>query len=91
MRISIQAVNFEMAQKLEQFIQKKTARFGKHLSDDEEVIIRMTVDKPATAHNKTTSVRIGDLFAEKTADTFEDGLHECLDAMEHQIERRDSK
>ncbi|MBQ0034886.1 MAG: HPF/RaiA family ribosome-associated protein [Bacteroidales bacterium] len=91
MRVNVQAVNFEMAQKLEQFIQKKTDRFSKHLSENDEIIVKMTVDKPATAHNKTTSVRIGDLFAEKTADTFEDGLHECLDALERQIERRDAK
>ena len=91
MRVNVQAVNFEMAQKLEQFIQKKTERFGKHLNENDELIIKMTVDKPATAHNKTTSIRIGDLFAEKTADTFEDGLQECLSALEHQIERRNNK
>lgn len=91
MKLNVQAVNFEMAQKLEQYIQKKTERFGKHLNENDELIIKMTVDKPATAHNKTTSVRIGDLFAEKTADTFEEGLLECLAALERQIERRNDK
>ena len=88
MKLNVQAVNFEMAQKLEQYIQKKTERFGKHLNENDELIIKMTVDKPATAHNKTTSVRIGDLYAEKTADTFEEGIDACLNALETQLERR---
>ena len=35
MKLNVQAVNFEMAQKLEQYIQKKTERFGKHPNDND--------------------------------------------------------
>ena len=34
MNVTINAVNFEMAEKLEQFIEKKMNRFERHLSSD---------------------------------------------------------
>jgi len=91
MKLNIQAVNFEMAKHLEEFIEKKTNRFAKHLKEEDEVEVRMTVVKPATNLNKETQVRIAGLFAEKTCDTFEEGLSECLDAIEKQLERRKDK
>ena len=88
MTISINAVNFEMAKPLEDFIEKKMNRFGRHLNADDKVEIRMSVIKPQTNLNKEVKVRIAGLFAEKTADTFEEGLDACLSALEGQLEKR---
>ncbi|MBQ9339911.1 MAG: HPF/RaiA family ribosome-associated protein [Paludibacteraceae bacterium] len=88
MKLNIKAVNFDMAGQLEKFIEKKTERFGRHLQADDEVEVKMTVVKPATNMNKETQVRIGSLFAEKTCDTFEEGLSECFDALVSQLEKR---
>ena len=88
MTISINAVNFEMAKPLEDFIEKKMNRFGRHLNADDKVEIRMSVIKPQTNQNKEVKVRIAGLFAEKTADTFEEGLDACLSALEGQLEKR---
>ena len=43
MNLTINAVNFEMAEKLEKFIEKKMARFERHLNPDDKVEIRMSV------------------------------------------------
>ena len=88
MTLTINAVNFETAKPLEDFIDKKINRFGRHLNADDKVEIRMSVIKPQTNNNKEVKVRIGNLFAEKTADTFEEGIDACLNALEGQIEKR---
>lgn len=86
--MTINAVNFEMAKSLEDFIEKKLNRFARHLSADDKVEIRMSVVKPQTNMNKEVKMRIAGMFAEKTADTFEDGIDACLAALEGQLERR---
>ena len=88
MTLSIKAVNFEMAKPLEDFIDKKLSRFGRHLNADDNVEVRMSVIKPQTNMNKEVKVRVGGLFAEKVADTFEEGIDACLSALESQLERR---
>lgn len=88
MNLTINAVNFEIAKQLEDFIDKKMNRFARHLNADDKVEIRMSVVKPQTNLNKEVKVRIGGLFAEKTADTFEEGLDACLNALETQLEKR---
>ena len=57
MTISINAVNFEMAKKLEDFIEKKMNRFARQLKEDDKVEIRMSVVKPQTNLNKETKIR----------------------------------
>ena len=37
MNLTINAVNFEMAEKLEKFIEKKMSRFERHLNADDKV------------------------------------------------------
>ena len=88
MNVTINAVNFEMADKLEQFIEKKMNRFERHLNSDDKVDIRMSVIKPQTNDNKEVKIRIAGMFAEKTANTFEEGIDACLSALEGQLERR---
>lgn len=88
MTMTINAVNFEMAKPLEDFIEKKMNRFGRHINADDKVEIRMSVIKPQTNANKEVKMRIASMFAEKTADTFEEAIDGCLSALETQIERR---
>lgn len=88
MKLNVQAINFEIAKQLDDFINKKTARFGRHLREDDELNIRLSVVKPATNLNKQADVRIGDLFASKTCDTFEQAISEALDALDARIEKR---
>jgi putative sigma-54 modulation protein len=95
MKLNTQAVNFEIAERLEKHIEKKTKRYDKLLPESAEMEIRMTVVKPETNMNKETLVRVvglgGELFAQKVCDTFEQGVDDCLDAIEKQLERRKDK
>ena len=88
MKLTVQPLNFEIAKQLEDYINKKTARFGRHLREDDELSLRLSVVKPATIQNKQVDARIGDLFASKTCDTFEQAVAEALDALEARVEKR---
>lgn len=92
MKTNINAVNFEIAQHLEQYIEKKTRRYEKLLNNPGAVMdIRLTVVKPETNLNKETQIRVlgngPELFVEKTCDTFEQGIDLCLEALDRQIEK----
>ncbi|MCQ2342892.1 MAG: HPF/RaiA family ribosome-associated protein [Paludibacteraceae bacterium] len=92
MKLTINAVNFEMAERLKKYIDKKTARYGKLLTNPgAEMEIRMTVVKPETNLNKQTQIRVigngPEMFVEKTCDTFEQGIDLCLEALDRQIEK----
>lgn len=95
MKLNTQAVNFEMAERLEKHIEKKTRRYEKLLTPSAEMNIRMTVVKPETNLNKETTIRIigmgQELFAQKICDTFEQGIDECLEALEKQVEKAKDK
>lgn len=91
MKLNTQAVNFEIAERLEKHIEKKTKRYDKLLPESAELEIRMTVVKPETNLNKETAIRVlgmgMDLFAQKVCDTFEQGIDECLEALDKQVEK----
>ena len=95
MKLNTQAVNFEIAERLEKHIEKKTKRYEKLLPESADMEIRMTVVKPETNMNKETAIRVlgfgVELFAQKVCDTFEEGIDDCLEAIEKQIEKRKDK
>lgn len=88
MKKNIQAVNFDMTGKLEEYIDKKLSRFSRHLAENDEISIKLSVIKPQTKDNKQVKVQISSLFAEKTADTFEEAFASCLEAIEPGLEKR---
>ena len=92
MKLIVNPVNFEMAERLEKYINKKTARYEKMLNNPaSEMEIRMTVIKPETALNKQTQIRIlgngPEMYAEKICDSFEQGIDLALEALDKQIEK----
>ena len=96
MKLKTQAVNFEIAERLEKYIEKKTRRYEKLLvSPSAEMEIRMSVVKPETNLNKETQIRVlgvgPEIFVQKTCDTFEQGIDECLEAIDRQIEKMKDK
>lgn len=88
MNVKTECINFEIAKQLEDFIAKKMGRLERHLQASDEVVIRLRVIKPQTHDNKEAEVKIGDLFAKKNADTFEEAISNCLDALESGLEKR---
>ena len=89
MEIKIQSIHFDATEKLQAFIEKKVAKLEKSFEDTQNVEVQLKVVKPATAMNKETSLTVavpgGKLFVEKTCDSFEESVDQCVDAMKVQL------
>lgn len=89
MEVKVQSIHFDATEKLQAFIEKKTAKLEKSFEDIQKVEVQLKVVKPATALNKETSMTVSvpgtTLFVEKTCDTFEEGIDLCVDAMRVQL------
>jgi len=89
MNIAIQSLHFDASVNLKEFIGKKLSKLDKFSDQivDAEVILKVT--KPETANNKEASIKLniknGELFANKTADTFEDAVMQGIEALEKQV------
>ena len=89
MEIKIQSIHFDATEKLQAFIEKKTAKLEKSYEEIQKVEVQLKVVKPSTTLNKETSLAVTvpgtTLFVEKTCDTFEEGVDQCVDAMRVQL------
>ncbi len=89
MEVKVQSIHFDATEKLQAFIEKKTAKLEKSFEDIQKVEVQLKVVRPATALNKETSMTVSvpgtTLFVEKTCDTFEEGIDLCIDAMRVQL------
>jgi len=96
MEVRIQAIHFDIAERLTAFIQKKADRLARHNSAISVVDVTLKVVKPETAMNKEAVVKItlpgsDDIVANKIADTFEEAVDTCLEAIERQLEKQKNK
>ena len=94
MEVKIKAIHFDATAKLEEFINKKAQRLARRNEDVTEFNVTLKVVKPETAMNKEAGIKLiipnrEDLFASKTADTFEEAVDLCIDALERQLEKFD--
>lgn len=92
MEATIKAIHFDISEKLVSFINKKIDKLVRRYEMISEANVTLTVVKPESAMNKEAGVKIAfpgqaDLFASKTADTFEEAIDLCLDALEKQLEK----
>ena len=89
MEIKIQSIHFDATEILQAFIEKKVAKLEKTFEDIQKVEVQLKVVKPASALNKETSVTAtvpgNTLFVEKTCDTFEEGVDQCVDSLKVQL------
>ncbi len=89
MNIAIQSVHFDASTQLKEFIEKKVSKLDKFSDMIVNAEIILKVVKPEVANNKEASIKLniknGELFANKTADTFEEAIMLSLDALEKQI------
>lgn len=96
MEVKIKAIHFDIAEKLEQFINKKAERLARKNEDISNVDVSLKVVKPETAMNKEAILKVSvpqhdDIIASKTADTFEEAIDMCLEAIERQLEKKKGK
>lgn len=92
MEVKIKSIHFDATSKLESFIQRKAEKLVKHHDEITLVEVTLKVVKPETAMNKEAGVKViipqnGDLFASKVADTFEEAVDNCCDALKVQLEK----
>ena len=90
MEAKIKAIHFDASEKLVAFINKKVEKITRRFE------VTLKVVKPETAMNKEAAIQLAvpptdDLFASKTADTFEEAVDLCLDALEKQLEKIKAK
>jgi ribosomal subunit interface protein len=92
MQANIKAIHFDISEKLVNFVNKKVDKLSRRFDAVTEVEVTMKVVKPETAMNKEASIKLSvppaaDLFASKTADTFEEAVDLCIVALEPQLEK----
>ena len=89
MEIRIQAIHFDATKQLEAFIQKKVTKLEQYFDGIISAEVTLKVVKPETAMNKNANILLkiknGDCFAEKTEDSFEATIDECVEALEKQL------
>ena len=92
MDVRIQAINFDATEKLMAFINKKAERLARHNNAITTIDAKLTVVKPETSMNKEAVVKVilpqEEHVATKTADSFEEALDLCLEALDRQLEKR---
>ena len=95
MEIRIKSIHFDATEKLQAFIEKKTAKLEKSFEDIQKVEVQLKVVKPATAQNKETSITVdvpgNTLHVTKTCDTFEEGVDQSVDALKVQLTKYKEK
>lgn len=92
MEVQIKAIHFDMSDKLEGFVNKKIDKLVRRYENISQVEVNLRLVKPETAMNKEAGVKIGvpgnpDLYASKTADSFEEAIDLSLEALERQLEK----
>lgn len=96
MEVKIKAIHFDVTDKLVAFINKKVDKLSRRFEAITEVEVSLKVVKPETAMNKEAGVQLivpgsPDLFASKTADTFEEAIDLALAALEKPLEKGKGK
>lgn len=96
MEVRIQAIHFEIADRLTDFINRKADRLARRYPDLVVFEANLKVVKPETAMNKEVVLNIAapghdDVVATKVANTFEEAVDLAIEAAERQLEKLKEK
>lgn len=95
MELKIQALHFNATDQLQSFIAKKCSKLEKIHDALTKVDVILEVVKPETSLNKqariTATIQGGEVHAEKTCDTFEEAVDECVEALTRQLQKNKEK
>ena len=95
MKTKVQAVNFDMTEKLQEFVEKRVAKLERFYAEIIDAEIVLTLEKPEQANNKkariTLAIKGPDLFSEKQANSFEEAVVEACEALERQLEKHNER
>lgn len=89
MKVVINAVKFSPEEKLQNFVNEKVGKLERLLPEALQADVTLKIDKPETNNNKIADIRLvvrgNDLFVTKQADSFEEAVMLCIDALKAQI------
>lgn len=93
MNTKINAIHFDITEKLTAFINKKAEKLSRRIVDMTDMEVNLKVVKPETVKNKEAAIKVivpqhEEFFASKVADSFEEAIDLCLDAIERQFEKK---
>ncbi|MEZ3550844.1 MAG: ribosome-associated translation inhibitor RaiA [Muribaculaceae bacterium] len=96
MEVQIKAIHFDISEKLVAFVNKKIEKLTRRYDFISDAEVNLRLVKPETAMNKEAGIKLSvpgspDLFASKTADSFEEAIDESLEALEPQLEKAKGK
>lgn len=96
MEVRINAIHFDISEKLNAFVEKKAERLARRYPTITYIDVNLTLIKAASAMNKEARVKIilphyGETVTTKTADTFEEAFDVALEAAERQLEKKTSE
>ena len=96
METNIKAIHFDISEKLTSFINKKIEKLTRRYPEVMSAEVSLRVVKPETALNKQAIVSLSvpqerEQVADKTADTFEEAIDLCLEALDRQLEKLKNK
>ena len=95
MEIKIQTIHFEAGEKLQNYVQKRVSKLERFCEGIRTAEVSLKVVKLEAAMNKEASIRLsvsgGELFAQKTSDTFEESVDLCADILTRQLEKYKEK
>ena len=89
-------IHFDISEKLTSFINKKIDKLTRRYPNVMSAEVSLRVVKPETALNKEAIVSLmvpqePDQVATKTADTFEEAIDLCMEALDRQLEKVKNK
>ncbi len=95
MKVNLQSVNFNVDQKLVNFVQEKLDKLENHFDKIIYADVFLKVSNTSAKENKITEVLLsvpGDEFIiKKTNKSFEEGVDECVSSLERQLRKRKEK
>ncbi|MCQ2074904.1 MAG: ribosome-associated translation inhibitor RaiA [Bacteroidaceae bacterium] len=95
MEIRIQALHFNATEQLRSFIEKKCLKMDRVHDAISKVDVVLEVVKPEVSLNKQARISVtiqgGEVYAEKTCDTFEQAVDDCVEALERQLQKTKEK
>lgn len=91
MNTIINTAKFKADEKLEKFIHEKVAKLDRMIDNATKCEVFLKIDKPESDNNKIAEIQLAlpgqTLFNSKQANTFEQAVADCVDAMKVQIEK----
>ncbi|MFT4698393.1 MAG: putative sigma-54 modulation protein [Flavobacteriaceae bacterium] len=95
MKVNVQNPNFIVDEKLVGFINKRLSKLEVFYDRIIYADVFLKIQKTSNKENKIIEILLSipgdDLIAKKEAKTFEEGVDECINALEKQLKRRKQK